>query len=210
MRLGVFGGTFDPVHVGHLIIAGEVLDQGLVDRVLFVPAGEPWLKSSNNVTPAEHRLAMVTRAVAGNPEFEVSDIEVRRLGPTYTVNTLEQLAANPEYGPDLCLILGADAVVDLDRWHMPSRLFDLATIVVVNRAGTPRFDRASIGRFGEAAADKVVFVDAPAIGISGTENRNRVAKGRSIRYLVPDPVEEYINEHGLYRTRERSLSGSTN
>ena len=210
MRLGVFGGTFDPVHIGHLIITEQVLDQGLVDRVLFVPAGEPWLKSGRQIAPAEHRLAMVTLAVEGNTRFEVSEIEVRRPGPTYTVDTLEQLAADPEYGHDLYLILGADTVADLDRWRTPGRLFDLATIIIVSRAGAPEFDRASIEPFGDAAADKMIFVDAPAIGISGTEIRKRVAESRSVRYLVPAEIEHYIDEHGLYRTRERSLSGSTN
>ena len=209
MKLGVFGGTFDPVHVGHLIIAQEVVDSGLVDRILFMPAGEPWLKSSRRVSSAGHRLAMVRLAVGDASGLGVSDMEVRRPGPTYTVDTLEQLAGCSGNGQDIYFVLGADAAADLERWHTPGRLFDLSTVVVVKRAGVPESGRSLAERFGEAAIGKVIPMDAPAIGISGAEIRKRVAEGQSIRYLVPAPVEGYISEHGLYRIPERSLDGPT-
>ena len=198
MRLGVFGGSFDPLHLGHLIIAEEVIDRGIVDKVLFIPAGIPWMKSGQAISAAEHRLAMVPLAIQSNPNFLVSDLEIRRTGPSHPADTLQQLAL--VYGPStkLFLVLGTDTVADLERWHMPHRLFDLSTVVFVNRAGVEGINAASLEPFGDAATEKSIWLETPAIGISSTEIRERVATGISIRYLVPSAVQEYISEHGLY------------
>ena len=200
MRLGVFGGSFDPLHLGHLIIAQEVIDRGIVDKVLFIPAGIPWMKSGQAISAAEHRLAMVPLAIQSNPNFLVSDLEIRRTGPSHTADTLQQLAL--VYGPStkLFLVLGTDTVTDLERWHMPHRLFDLSTVVFVNRAGVEGINAASLEPFGDAATEKSIWLETPAIGISSTGIRERVASGKSIRYLVTGAVQDYITEHGLYAT----------
>lgn len=183
--IALLGGTFDPPHLAHLVLAECAREQFDAAKVVFLPAGEPWRKATRAVTAAEHRLAMVRLAVAGNPAFEVDDREVRRPGPTYTVETLEALRA--EGLDDLLLILGSDAVADLPNWKQPERIADLARIVVA-RKGT--------------AADRPTeypVVDMPALAISSTEVRARVAAGKPIRYLLPDAVERYIREHNLYR-----------
>ena len=198
MRLGVFGGSFDPIHLGHLIIAQEVIDREIVDKVLFIPAGNPWMKSRQAISSAEHRIAMVSLAIQSNPGFLVSDLEIRRTGASHTTETLQQLAL--VYGPStkLFLVLGTDTVADLERWHMPHRLFDLSTAVFVNRACVKGVNSASLEPFGDAATEKSIWLDTPSIGISSTGIRERVATGIAIRYLVPGAVQEYISEHGLY------------
>jgi len=184
-RVGVFGGTFDPVHVGHLAIASAALESVPLDRVLFVLARRSPLKDRAPVAPESDRLAMLRLAVAEEPRFAVSRVELDREGPSYTVETLEQLA-----GPDeLFLILGADALVDLGRWHRPERISELATIVVAARPGAP----------AAKAADRRLLVDTPLCDISSRELRARAARGRSLRYLVPNTVWRYIEERGLYR-----------
>lgn len=194
MRLGVFGGTFDPVHVGHLAIANAALESVPLDRVLFVPARRAPLKEHGPVAGEADRLTMLERAVAGEPRFSVSRIELDRDGPSYTVDTLEALA-----GPDdLFLILGADALAALPRWKDPERIAALATLVVADRPGAPE-------RVGDAP---VVRFDAPRLDISSRELRARAARGRSLRYLVPDAVWKHIEARGLYRV-EGSTSGTT-
>jgi nicotinate-nucleotide adenylyltransferase len=184
--------------MGHLLIA-EDARQGLgLDTIVFIPAGRPWLKADQKVTEPEHRLAMVELAVTSNPNFEVSDIEVRRPGATYTVDTLEQLLDEYNSNTEIFLILGMDSLNELTRWRNPERLFDLCTIVGISRPGQDDIDRDKLESIAESASDKVILIPGPSLGISGTDIRDRVADGRSIRYRVPEAVESYILEHGLY------------
>jgi nicotinate-nucleotide adenylyltransferase len=185
MRLGIFGGSFDPVHVGHLAIANAALESVPLDRVLFVLARRAPLKAHGPVAGEADRFAMLELAIAGEPRFSASHIELDREGPSYTVDTLESLAGTD----DLFLILGGDALAALPRWKDADRIAKLATLVVAERPGAPeRVENASIVTF-----------DAPRLDISSRELRARAARGRSLRYLVPDPVWRYIEERGLYR-----------
>ena len=185
MRVGVFGGTFDPVHLGHLAIAHAALESVPLDRVLFVLARRSPLKERGPVAPEADRLRMIELAVAGEPRFAVSRIELDREGPSYTVETLERLAGDD----DLFLILGSDAIADFPRWKDPDRIAKLATLVVADRPGAP-------ARLGDAP---IVTFDAPRLDISSRELRARAARGRSLRYLVPEPAWKHIEARGLYR-----------
>jgi nicotinate-nucleotide adenylyltransferase len=204
-RLGVLGGTFDPVHTGHLALAEEVREVLGLERVLFVPAGEPWQKEGTGVTPAPIRLAMVERAVAGNQAFAVSRIEVDREGPTYTAETLEILASAERSAgrePDLWFICSAEVLAGLGTWRDPEHVLALARFAVVPRGGAAEdlvIAEAAFDREFPGAAGRVVFLPGPRLAISGTLVRARVAAGRPIRYLVPDPVAEAITEYALYR-----------
>jgi nicotinate-nucleotide adenylyltransferase len=194
VRVGVFGGTFDPVHVGHLAIAHAALESIPLDRVLFVLARRSPLKERGPVAGEADRLRMLELAVAGEPRFEVSRVELERDGPSYTVETLERLAG----ADDLFLILGSDAIADFPRWKDPERIAQLATLVVAERPGAP-------ARAGDAP---VVPFDAPRLDISSRELRARAARGLSLRYLVPEPAWRHIEARGLYRT-EGSTSRTT-
>lgn len=198
MRLGVFGGTFDPVHMGHLIAAEDARAVMRLDEVLFVPAGEPWFKSYRRITPARHRLAMVRLAVRDNPRFGVSDMEIRREGPSYTIDTLAELRRErPD--ADLFVILGVDALCEIDRWRQPRRLFQMATVVGMARPGAS-LDASVLNAAIPGASERLRLVDSALIDISGTDIRRRVADGASIRYRVPHAVEQYIREHNLYQS----------
>jgi nicotinate-nucleotide adenylyltransferase len=196
------GGTFDPVHIGHLAIAEEAREALRLERILFVPAGAPPHKPASDVTAVAHRLAMVTLAIADNPAFELSRIEVDRPGPSYTVDTLEAMArgdgpAAPH--PELTVILSAETFVDLPDWHEPERLFEAARVAVVPREGYPAPDPAWLSARFPGREGRVSYLEGPRLGLSSTAIRARVAAGRSIRYLVPSTVEAYIVEHQLYR-----------
>jgi nicotinate-nucleotide adenylyltransferase len=190
-RIGVMGGTFDPIHHGHLFAAAEVHHASSLDRVVFVPTGQPWQKTESNVTPGEQRLEMTKIAIASNDAFDVSRIEVDRGGPTYTVDTLRELR---EDDAELFFITGADAILEILTWKDPDEALALATFVAVTRPGHDLNDLASL-----EMGDRVVVLEIPALAISSTDIRRRVAEGRPIRYLVPDAVAGYIAEHGLYR-----------
>jgi nicotinate-nucleotide adenylyltransferase len=203
-RLGILGGTFDPIHVGHLALAEEARETLGLGRVLFVPAGDPWQKGGTGVTPAGIRYALVERAIADNPAFAASRVEVDRSGPTYTADTLAAIAeAERAAGrePDLWFILSAEALAGLPSWHDPERVLALAHLAVV-----PRLDDAddlgvALARFAAdfpGQAERAVFLPGPRLAISGTLIRTRVAAGRSIRYLVPDAVAAAIREYALY------------
>ena len=185
MRLGVFGGTFDPVHVGHLAIAHAALESLPLDRVLFVIAKRSPLKERGPVAGEADRLRMLELAVAGEPRFAVSRAELDREGPSYTVDTLERLAGRDE----LFLILGSDAIADFPRWKDPERIGRLATLAVAERPGAPAY-------LGDAP---IVTFDAPRLDISSRELRARALRGRSLRYLVPEPAWKHIEARGLYR-----------
>lgn len=182
-RVGVFGGSFDPVHVGHLAIANAALEAERLDRVVFVIARRSPLKEHAPVASDADRLAMLVAATKDEPRFAVSRIELDREGPSYTVDTLEALRVEGE----LFLILGSDAAADLGRWRMPERIRELATLLVARRPGAP-----------DPAPGTRVF-DAPCLDISSRELRERRARGRSLRYLVPDEVWRHIERTGLYR-----------
>ena len=206
VKLGVFGGTFDPVHVGHLIVAEEARERLGLDRVLFVPAGQPWFKTERPVSAVHHRMAMVEAAVAANPSFEVSDMEVAREGPSYSVDTLAELRGCSGDGSELYVLLGIDALGEIDRWNEPARVFELARVVGLSRPGSQAFAAGTLEAIKAGASQEVILMEGPLIGISGTDIRERVSLGRSIKYRVSDVVEAYIYKHGLYRSPARSAS----
>jgi len=196
MRLGLFGGTFDPIHLGHLILAEQCRESCGLDRVWFVVAGEPPHKPAGR-TAVVHRLEMARIAVAGHPRFAVSEIETRRPGPHYSVETLESVHRDSP-GEELFFLIGADSLADLVCWREPARIAQLATIVVVNRPGIEEVDPASLPDFGPGS-HRLLSVTIPPIGIASTDLRRRLAEGRTIRYQVPRGVEAYIEAQGLYR-----------
>ncbi len=198
MQIGVLGGTFDPVHWGHLVIAEEARIRLGLHRVVFMVAGQPWLRESAPVAESAHRLRMVELAVESNPAFVAGNNEVRREGPTYSADTLEQLSA--ELGPEATLhfIIGMDALDQLHRWKDPERLLRHCRLAVVNRPGHQGSDvNQVVGQFPEAGPG-LTLVNVPRMEISSSEIRRRLRQGVSVRYLVPEPVEEYISREGLY------------
>jgi nicotinate-nucleotide adenylyltransferase len=192
------GGTFDPIHVGHLAIAEEARDALALDRILFVPAGVPPHKPSGAVTSVEHRMAMVELAIADNAAFELSRIEVDRPGPSYTVDTVEALASGAG-GAALTVILSVETFAELPSWHEPDRLFAAARVAVVPREGYPAPDPAWLSAAFPGREERVSYLEGPRLGLSSTAIRARVGAGRSIRYLVPPAVEAYITANHLYR-----------
>jgi nicotinate-nucleotide adenylyltransferase len=193
-RIGLFGGTFDPPHLGHLALAEHARDRLGLDEVRFIPAGQPPHKRGEGIAPAAARLAMTRLAVRGNPAFTVSTLEVRRGGPSFTVETLRTVAAATP-AARLYLLMGADSLDDFATWHEPETILRLATLVVAGRpgAGTRRLEPRGRGR--------IVRLDNAEIALSSSLVRNRVRAGRSVRYLVPDAVAAYIVRHRLYRRR---------
>jgi nicotinate-nucleotide adenylyltransferase len=187
------GGTFDPIHNGHLVAASEVQGVLDLDEVVFVPTGEPWQKSDRTVSPTEHRYLMTGIATAANPRFTVSRVDIERDGPTYTIDTLRDLrAAMPD--ADLTFITGADALAEIFTWRDADQLFELASFVGCTRPGYP-LDPDVIARI---PADRVTLLEIPALAISSTDCRNRHQSGQPIWYLVPDGVVQYIGKHDLY------------
>jgi nicotinate-nucleotide adenylyltransferase len=203
--LAMFGGTFDPIHVAHLAVAEAARDSLGLAAVRFIPAGEPPHKRGRRITPASHRLAMVGLAIADNPGFEVSTIEIEREGPSYTVDTLEALRAErlaAGLDPRLALLISSEAFAELPTWREPARIVELATIVVAPRDGyadATDAARAELERAIPGAPLRVVVLDGPRMRLSASELRARAAAGRSVRYLVPDAVAAYIGDHALYR-----------
>ena len=189
MRLGVFGGAFDPVHTGHLVLASECRQQLALDAVWLVPSGSPPHKDPGGLADAGTRVEMLELATAGDPGLVVSRIEIDREGVSYTVDTLETIAAS-DPGCELFLLLGADSVADLANWYQPERICELARIVAVNRGGTTSKTAVTGCRVEE--------VTMPAIDVSSRDIRHRIRQGRSIRHLVPRAVEAYLDEHALY------------
>ncbi|MFS8572912.1 MAG: nicotinate-nucleotide adenylyltransferase [Clostridia bacterium] len=198
-RVGIMGGTFDPVHIGHLIAAESAREAAGLDRVVFVPAGEPPHKAKEELAPARDRYVMTLLATVGHPSFSVSRIELDRQGKSYTVDTLEALHKELGDAVELYFILGSDAMAGLSGWHRPQRLFELCRFLVIRRPGwDPARLRESLGGLYDAHRDRIQVVDVPGVDVSSSEIRARVREGRSIRYLVPEMVERYIREHGLY------------
>ena len=204
LRVGVFGGAFNPPHLGHLVCAQEMLQQLELERVLFVPVGEPPHRALEDDPGGEARLEMVELAIAGDERFEASRLELDREGPSYTSVTLEQLR---QHAPDdeLFLILGGDQAAALPTWHEPEKVLELATVAAVERVGWSRSAIGiTIGRL--RGADRVRYLDMPLIQIASTGIRRRVREGKPIRYLVPAAVEEYIAANDLYRAGLKAVS----
>ena len=198
MRVGVLGGTFDPVHLGHLAIAEEARIKLDLDRFIFIPAGQPRLRADEYLTPAIDRLRMVELATGDNPHFQVCGIEIQRSGPTYTVDTLVELGQR--FGPDTSLyfIVGADILGQFHRWKDPEKVLDACHLVVVSRPGHRDDDWPEWFQGADSSKDKVTQLEIPMVDISGTEIRRRASLGESVRHLVPDLVAEYIQDRKLY------------
>jgi nicotinate-nucleotide adenylyltransferase len=201
VNIGVLGGTFDPIHIGHLIVAEEARIKLGLREVLFVPAGQPWLKRDRDITQAVHRVEMVRRAITGNPHFKPCTLEVERLGPSYTVDTLAMLRKQLGTEASFFFILGRDTLAELPLWKEPEKLVQLCRLVVAPRLGSK--DLKHLETAIPRLLDKVIQLDMPVIGISSSGIRQRIAQGLSIRYLVPAEVEKYITEHKIYPTSAR-------
>jgi nicotinate-nucleotide adenylyltransferase len=197
-RLGILGGTFDPIHHGHLLAAEEAYHQLALDRVLFVPAGVPPHKPARPISPVDHRVRMVELAIAGKPHFAISRVDVDRPGLSYTVDTLELLRARWGPEPRFFFIEGNDSLSDIACWYQPQRLIELCELAVVARPGSqinlPELERRLPGITG-----RIHWVKIPLLEISSSDLRARVRSGRSISYLVPPEVEAYVRQHELYK-----------
>ncbi len=189
-RVGIMGGTFDPIHHGHLVAASEVAERFALDEVIFVPTGDPWQKGERAVSPAEHRYLMTVIATASNPRFWVSRVDIDRPGPTYTVDTIRDIAATrPE--AELFFITGADALAQILSWKYAEEALKLARFVGVTRPGY-------VLSADHLPSDAVTLIDVPAMAISSSACRERVRGGHPVWYLVPDGVVQYIGKHHLY------------
>ncbi len=192
MKLGIMGGTFDPIHHGHLVAASEVAHLFQLDEVVFVPTGEPWQKNGRKVAEAEDRYLMTVIATASNPRFRVSRIDIDRPGPTYTIDTLRELRAAQGPSTELFFITGADALAKMLTWHNYEEMFELAHFVGCTRPGHHLADPG-------LPEGRVSLVEVPALAISSSEVRERVRAGEPIWYLVPDGIVQYIGKRDLYQ-----------
>jgi nicotinate-nucleotide adenylyltransferase len=199
MRVGVLGGTFDPIHTAHLIL-GEAAREGLgLDRVIFVPAGDPWRKAGRKLASVEDRVAMVQLAAADNPYFALSTVEAERAGASYTDETLAVLKESLNEDSELFFILGRDTLYDLPYWKDPQRIIAQAWLAIAERPGVALSPDAELERAVPGITARLAPFTMPALEISSTDIRLRRREGRSIRYLVPAAVEEYILRHSLYK-----------
>lgn len=201
MNIGVLGGTFDPIHMGHLIVAEEARARLNLTEVLFVPAGQPWLKVNNYISAAEHRVQMVRLAIADKPYCKLLTTEIERAGPTYTVDTIAELQGRLGAEDKLFFILGWDNLAQLPQWQEPSRLVKMCHLIAVPRVGYPTPDLNSLEAVIPRLSQSTILLDKPRIDISASEIRKRVAQGLSIRHLVPETVDEYIRQNKLYETQ---------
>jgi nicotinate-nucleotide adenylyltransferase len=201
-RVGILGGTFDPIHYGHLVIAEEVRATLQLAEVIFIPAGDPPHKQGEQITAAQHRLAMLKLALASNPHFAISLIDMDRAGPSYTVETLRLLRAQWREATEMYFIIGWDSLDDFPTWHEPGGILEqLAALVAVQRPGyseEPAY-RERLEKRVAGMAEKLLAVSAPQLEISATDLRRRIAEGRPIKYQLPEVVERYIYEHKLYQ-----------
>lgn len=198
LKIGLLGGTFDPIHLGHLIVAEDVRVKLGLDRVLFIPARQSPLKQDRRCSLVEDRIAMAELAVASNPYFTVSRVEVERGMPSYTVETVRYLIQELGPGVALYFMVGLDQAAQLPRWKDPGALMDLCTLVFMSRPGWKPPDFGTLEKYIPRSQERTSLVEVPGIGISSTEIRRRASLGQSIKYLVPEPVEEYILRHNLY------------
>lgn len=198
MKLGLYGGTFDPVHFGHLLLAERCREELGLDEVRFIPAGDPPHKDRSDLTPGKARAEMLEFATAGNPRLVVDRRELGRPGRSYTVDTLAEVKAEfPE--AELYFLMGADSLADLPGWREPERILELARVVAVNRGRRPAERAALVAVLGEEIAARVIFVHMPAVDLSSTDMRVRAAAERSLRYMTPPAVEAYVRDKKLYR-----------
>jgi len=197
--IGILGGTFNPPHIGHLILADTACDTLALSQVLFVPAAIPPHKLDQSILPIEHRLAMLRAALAGNSNFVISDVDIARPGPHYTVDMLK-IVQRQYPAAQLYFLIGGDSLHNFLNWRDPLGIVAQAKLVVMTRPGIT-IDMAALEAAIPTFSQRISFVDAPAIGIAATLIRERLQAGRSIRYLVPDEVYRYIEEHKLYRNR---------
>lgn len=198
MRIGVFGGTFDPVHLAHLILADQAREQGRLDQVLFVPAARPPHKHEHDLTPFAQRVEMLSLAISGQPAFRIDELEKDRAGPSYTVRTLE-LIGERHPGAELFLLIGSDTLRDLPTWYEPQAVVAQATLLVMARPGVDLVHGEKLRRQLHMPALRMEVVQVPLVDIASSDVRQRVREGRSIRYLVPRAVEAYIQDKQLYR-----------
>ena len=198
MRIGVLGGTFDPPHVGHLILAEQARDQLNLEHVLWVPAGEPPHKQGQSISPTPHRLEMVSLAIGDNRAFIISDIDIARPGPHYTADMLE-IVAQQFPGADLYFVVGGDSLRDIPTWHDPQRVVENANLAVMGRPGA-QTDIHALESAVPHISSRISVLDTPLVNISGMTIRERIIKGNSIRYLVADSVGDYIVRNRLYLT----------
>ena len=199
MKIGVLGGTFDPIHNGHLTVAATVWEKLSLDEVLFVPAGQPWQKVDRDVSPVEDRLEMVRLAVDGRPGYGLSTVEAYRSGDSYSLETLAEIRRSFGAGDELYFVLGWDSLAQFPGWYAPERIIRLCKLVAVRRPGYPRPDVSAMEKTLPGVSTRVMLLDEPHIEISASQVRERVAAGQPITDLVPAAVAEYIEEHGLYR-----------
>ncbi len=198
-KIGVMGGTFDPIHIGHLVTAEEVRIEYGLDKVLFIPASNPPHKQDSQVTPAIHRYIMTVMATYSNPYFYVSSIEMERPGPSYTIDTVRELIKQFGDTMDIYFITGADAIQDLPSWEQIDTLLELCHFIAATRPGCLSTLENVIKRFGTLGRKRIHRLATPELEISSTDIRERIKKGRSIKYIVPESVENYIYKEGLYR-----------
>lgn len=198
MNIGVMGGTFDPIHNGHLIVAEEVRARLNLTEILFVPAGQPWLKASSPIAAAEHRIQMVRLAIADKAYLKLSTMEIERAGPSYTVDTMAELQGQLGAEDELFFILGWENLAELPQWREPYRLIKMCYLLAVPRPGYSAPDLSSLEADIPGLSQSLLLLDTPQIDISASAIRDRVAQGLSIRHLVPEPVERYIKQHRLY------------
>jgi nicotinate-nucleotide adenylyltransferase len=200
MHIGIYGGTFDPVHVGHLILAERCREEAGLDAVWFLPSYQPPHKTDGSVSRFEYRVDMTGLAIVAQPAFAVNSIERELPPPSYTTNTLAELKQRHP-GDTFSLIVGADCLPDLPKWHAPARILEQAALIVVPRPGVELWDAARLAAAlnVDVKTVRMTLVDSPLVEIASRDIRRRVAEGRSIRYLVPRAVEEYIREKGLYK-----------
>ncbi len=198
MKIGVLGGTFDPVHIGHLKVAEEARVSLNLSEIILVPAGQPLFKPAHPIAPAEHRLKMLQLAIAGRPHFKVSAMEIERPGPSYTVDTIAELRRKFSGEEEIFFILGWDNLAQLTEWREPSRLIKMCYLVAVPRPGCQRPDLDALEASIPGISQRVVFLDKPHIDISASAIRELAARGLPLSHLVPEPVAEYIRQHKLY------------
>lgn len=194
-RLGVMGGTFDPIHHGHLLTAEEALWQFHLDEVVFVPTGVPWMKEHEVVSPAEDRYLMTVVATASNPRFRVSRVEIDREGSTYTVDTLRLLREQEPADTELFFVTGADAMLEILQWKDPHEVLAMARFIAATRPG---YEIADFEEGAPTEHPNVTVMRIPALAISSSDIRQRVREGKPIRYLVPEGVKSYVEKAGLY------------
>ena len=199
MKIGVLGGTFDPVHNGHLAIAEEARAYLNLNEVIFLPAGQPWMKSDRSISPAHHRMAMLALALQSRPHFKFSTIEIEHQGPSYSVNSIAELKAQAVAPTDWYFILGWDNLSKIPQWKEPAKLLEMCFLTAVPRPGYERPNMKKLEAALPGISKKVILMDKPRLEISATDIRSKVAQGLPISGLVPPPVEEYIKENGLYR-----------